>query len=219
MLINKKAIKLLWKISVLSLLGSVISAFFNNNITNWINAFSFALFGSSLISLFCSLINYYVEKKKCIEEIAINLINMDNEAHTKIYYLNKQTIDNIVETIGVCCSYLNIIQNLLLSYKEGLIKKSAEIKLIDDTGMIICQEYLAKLCALGDLIKNEKHYISTHLNQVSKVLNSILENRNIYEKINSLLMQNNSSIKLEIIRDNISVIISKIDLKEEIEKN
>lgn len=219
MLVNKKNIEIFRISSIASLLFSFITIFIPScPLTIWFQGFAFAIFGSSLIALFTAIINYYVEKKKHIENIAINLINLDNEAHAKYYYVRKQTVDNLVETIGVCCTYYNNIQNLLFSYKEGLFKKSKEIKIIDDFGYCLCEKYIIKVCTFGDLIKTEKEYVVQNLESFANELKNIIENQEIYDHINNLLKINKSEIKIEIIRDHIGVIIEKLKIKEEIEK-
>ena len=219
MLVNKKSVIIFSIISIISLALSIITIFVPDcSVTIWFQGFSFAIFGSSLITLFAANINYNIEKKKLIENIAINIINLDNEAHSKFYYFRKQTVDNLVETIGVCCTYYNNIQNLLVSYKEGLFKNSEEIKLVDDFGYCLCEKYIIKVCTIGDLIKTEKEYVLKNLDSFTNRLKNIIENQEIYKHINELLKINKSEIKIEIIREHIGIIIEKLELKEDIEK-
>ena len=219
MIVNKKAIIIFIYFIIPSFIVSVITIFLPScSFVTWLQGFSFAIFGSSLIALFTAIINYYVEKKKHIENIAINLINLDNEAHAKYYYVRKQTVDNLVETIGVCCTYYNNIQNLLLSYKEGLFKNSKEIKKVDDFGHCLCEKYIIKVSTIGDLIKTEKEYVVQNLESFANKLKNIIENQEIYNHINNLLKNNGSAIKIEIIRNHIGVIIEKLNLKDDIER-
>lgn len=100
MLINKRAILILSIASFLSVIWSLVSFFIENQILfSWNQGVAFGVLGSSLVSLFCAIINYHTEKKKCIENVGYKLVHMSNDAYTQFYNSNNHTLEQVVRQL------------------------------------------------------------------------------------------------------------------------
>lgn len=203
MLINKRAIYILFIASILSICWSILSfKISDENWMIWNQGVAFGVLGSSLVTLFCAIINYKTEKKKCIEDISYKLAHMSNDTHMQFYNSNTQTLEQIAATIGSCTKHCFEIQNLLREYYEGLFFYSSEKEKIESIGKKIYIKYECELFALGSILKENKELAKKNINYITKKLHLLLKDNEIFELIYSILKKNKSVMRLESVDEN-----------------
>ena len=222
MLINKRAILILSIASVLCIIWSLVSFFIKNQILLlWNQGVAFGVLGSSLVSLFCSIINYFTEKKKCIESVGYKLAHMSNDAYTQFYNSNSYTLEQVAATIGSCTKSCFEIQSLLREYFDGLLPFSKEKQKIEEIGLYVQRRYQYELFALGSLLKENKEIAEKNINHIVEKLYLLLNDNEAFEKLNVILKKNKSIINLEVVKENEviqaykNIIISGFNQKEE----
>lgn len=185
--------------SFLSLYSFILSIgvtikFFDKSLS-WYQGMCFAILGSSLISLFSSVITYRNEKRECCEKIANEILNMSNNAYTNLYHsTNEYTMEKLANTIGSCCKSCFDILYMLKYYRNGLFCLSNEMKDVTEFMLYLTDDLGVRYTAIGTLLKEEKINVKNNIDNFYNEIDRLLQDNNIIIKINKLLVKNKSTM-------------------------
>ena len=185
--------------SFLSLYSFILSIgvtikFFDKSLS-WYQGMCFAILGSSLISLFSSVITYINEKRECWEKIANEILNMSNNAYTNLYHsTNEYTMEKLANTIGSCCKSCFDILYMLKYYRNGLFFFSNELKDVTEFMLYLSDDIVIRYTAIGTLLKEEKNNVKNNIDNFYNEIDKLLQDKKIIIKINKLLAKNKSTM-------------------------
>ncbi len=197
---NKISIYIFLTLSILSFILSIVFTItLEDKILSWSQGFNFALFGSSLISIFQSIINYKVNKRNYSEKISCVTIHMSEDSQTELYLFNNGgNIENIVRIISICSKYCNDILTLLNSYKDGLfIFNIKEKRSIDDFMYHMQTKQLYEYRKFGTQLKEGKKPTKDELLNLRDNLDTLLKDKEIKKFVKDILEKNKSNITIK----------------------
>lgn len=117
---NRIGIVITGIIAIITFITSIIFSILEKS---WCSNFSFALMGSAILSFVICLINYFVIRKKMIEDLVNGIYRYNNETMAQLYTLSKHLeVENLSVVIGTACSHLNNLIFLAYNIKIGLFR-------------------------------------------------------------------------------------------------
>ena len=194
MKINKVFINVFLFITIITLLTTILSYIKKYELLCNI---SLAVFSSSLLTVFTSLINYLLIKRKTSEEICSLISKMDNNSHTEIYHPGTVIhLENLARTVSTCTDSCFNLLITLNDYKTGLFFLSKENKIVDS---LITKVAVLEITYhnIGTLLKTEKEKVKSNSKKMYKAFEALINFDELYSLAKKLLKSNKSNMLLE----------------------
>ena len=111
---NKWGIRISTYLALLALLGAII-------FDGWWQNFSFAIFGSALLSAFICCVNYKTLRKESVEKIVFDIHKVNIQGFSTLYATSKDlTLEQIQQVLNVVQVNLYEAMIDIHNFKEGL---------------------------------------------------------------------------------------------------
>ncbi len=168
---------------IIALITFFISIIFSLLKENWCTNFSFALMGSAILSFVVCLINYFIIRKKMIQDLVNGLYKYNNETMAQLYTLSKRIkVENLSLVIGIACSHLNNLIFLAYNIKIGLFKNEKKKREIINKIIYELEENIQfKFNSIGKYLLKRPKKSERLKDYLYKMIYKLLEDKKSYD--------------------------------------
>ena len=182
---------------VVSIITLVLSIVFSIMELKWWGNVMFSIMGSAWVSLVFCLINYWIIRKKLIEELANDLYIFNNDTNTQIYSTNgNKSSENLAKVIGTASGHL-----VTLAYKAYTIKmgffKCEKIRriLINEIISEIENNLHRTVFSIGNKLQSNPEEVNKNVDNYYTTISNLLKYEFAYDKAIILAKSVKSAVK------------------------